>query len=155
MTMGKPNCIKESGVDGVALQITKPARSAGLIEETADDVTTKLANVRVFAFNHLLLVIDRERVDRQNTAELVIIATKYTKSIYQSMNATVQIAGNGYQVQLPPASDAGFEIDDDPACHPSQNLICISKDDGTSAALDAVHAAREIVSKREDQVYNQ
>ena len=51
------NEIKQSGTDGLALQVTKPARSAGLVEENSDGEATSLADVRVYAFDHLLLVL--------------------------------------------------------------------------------------------------
>ena len=55
-----PNKIKRSG-DGLALQVTKPARAAGLVEKT-DDELTRLADIRVFAFDGLLLVVDLDRI---------------------------------------------------------------------------------------------
>lgn len=113
------NQIKSSGAAGLALQITKPARSAGLVEENADGDAVSLADVRVYAFDHLLLVVDRERVSTEHIAELVIAATRDTSSIYRAMDATVQIAGHGYQVQLPPAQDAGFAKGDRAPTHPA------------------------------------
>lgn len=154
-TDGMANTIKESGFDGVALQITKPARSAGFVEETAEGKATRLPEVRVHAFDHLLVVVDREAVQNDAAAELVVTAIKYTQTVYRALDATVQLAGHGYQVQLPPARDAGFRVDDKAACHPSEGIICISKDDGTKAGRDAAKTAREIVRVRDNQVYSQ
>ena len=92
------NGIKSSGANGLALQVTKPARSAGLVEENSDREATSLADVRVYAFDHLLLVIDLGAVVTEDVAELVVTAARDTKSIHRAMDATVQIAGHGYQV---------------------------------------------------------
>jgi len=56
----------------------------------------------VFAFDQLLLVVDLEAVSPAQIADLVGAAAQDTNSIYRVMDASVQIAGNGYQVQLPP-----------------------------------------------------
>lgn len=104
------NNVKQSGADGLALQVTKPARSAGLVEENDEGDATYLADVRVYSFDDLLLVVDRDtnRLGNEAVAALVATAARDTKSVYRGMNASLQIAGNGYQVQLPPAEDAGF-----------------------------------------------
>ncbi|MFH5800994.1 hypothetical protein [Haladaptatus sp. CMAA 1911] len=88
-----PNTIKRSG-DGLALQVTKPARAAGLVEETDDP--TRLANIRVFAFDGLLLVVDLGRINDENMVELATSAALDTVSIHRVANASLQIAGNGY-----------------------------------------------------------
>jgi hypothetical protein len=51
------NQIKSSGAAGAALQVTKPARAAGLVEEDEEGETTYLSEVRVFAFEYPLLRI--------------------------------------------------------------------------------------------------
>ena len=96
-----PNSIKDSG-DGLTLQVTKPARSAGLIQEDAEGKATYRAEVRVHSFDNVLLVVDRDRMDSRHIAELVAALVRDTKSVYQAIDATVKIAGHGYQVQLPP-----------------------------------------------------
>lgn len=53
------NSIKRSG-EGLALQITEDARSAGLVEENNEGEATRLAEVRVHSFDDLLLVVDRD-----------------------------------------------------------------------------------------------
>ncbi len=146
------NQIKESGTEGLALQITKPARAAELVEESNEGDLTYRADVRVYAFDHLLLVIDVETVSAHHTAALVASAARDTKSIYRAMNASVQIAGNGCQVQLPPARDAGFQEGDRAPCHTARGVLVITKDDGTSTAADATSLARDLVSIRTEQL---
>lgn len=151
-TNGVVNQIKTSGTAGFALQITKPARAAGLVDEDDNGDATFLADVRVFAFDHLLLVVDLEAVATEHITELVIAAARDTDSVYRALDATVQIAGHGYQVQLPPADDAGFEEGDRAPCHPAPGLVVISRDDGTSAGADAARLARDLISIRKEQI---
>lgn len=54
-----PNAIKQSG-EGLALQVTKPARAAGLVEENVDGDSIRRAEVFVYAFDDTLLVIDAD-----------------------------------------------------------------------------------------------
>ena len=147
------NEIKHSGADGLALQVTKSTRSAGLVEENSDGEATSLADVRVYAFDHLLLVIDFDAVATEDVTELVVAAARDTKSIHRAMDATVQIAGHGYQVQLPPATDAGFSEGDRAPCHPAPGILIISKDDGTSAGADTARLAQDIVTLRNEQTF--
>ena len=106
------NSLKTSA-GGVALQVTKPARAAGLVEENEEGNATHLANVYVYGFNALLIVIDADRVHDEDRAELVATAATDSSSIYRGEMASVEIAGNGYQVQLPGCEEAGFRIGDD------------------------------------------
>jgi hypothetical protein len=71
------NTFKPSGADGLALQVTNPARAAGLVEETSDGDATDLADVRVSAFNQLLLVVDRDSVETPAVTDLVNSSTGY------------------------------------------------------------------------------
>jgi hypothetical protein len=146
------NEIKHSGADGLALQVTRPARSAKFVKENSDGEATSLADVRVYAFDHLLLVIDPGAVATEDVMELVVAAARDTKSIHRAMDATVQIAGNGYQVQLPPAVDAGFDEGDRAPCHPARGLLVISRDDGTSAGANAARIAQDLVTIRAEQI---
>jgi hypothetical protein len=146
------NQIKESGTEGLALQITKPARAAELVEEDSEGNATYRADVRVYAFDHVLLVVDIDNVSAAHTAELVSSAAGDTDSIYRAMDASVQIAGNGYQVQLPPARDAGFTKGDRAPCHTARGVLVISRDDGTAAGADAARLARDLVGIRKEQV---
>ncbi|APX98604.1 hypothetical protein [Natronorubrum daqingense] len=144
------NQIKSSGA-GLALQITDPARAAGLVEETDEGEATRLANVRVYSFENLLVVVDRDRVTVADRSELVVAAARDTKSVHRAMDATLQISGNGYQVQLPPAEDAGFVEGDRAPCHPASGVVVISRDDGTSAGADAGRLAGDLISIRREQ----
>jgi hypothetical protein len=146
------NQIKESGTEGLALQITKPARAAELVEENSEGEPTSLADVRVYSFEHVLLVVDVEAVAATEIAELVASAARDTQSIYRAMDASVQIAGNGYQVQLPPARDAGFSEGDRAPCHTARGVLIISNDDGTTAGAAAARLARDLATIRTEQV---
>ncbi|WP_435158164.1 hypothetical protein [Haladaptatus sp. DFWS20] len=75
--------------------VTKPARAARLVEEKENE-TIRLANIRVFAFDGLLLVIDIDRITDENIVELATSAALDTVSIHRAANASLQIAGNGY-----------------------------------------------------------
>jgi hypothetical protein len=72
------NQIKESGTEGLALQITKPARAAELVEENSEGAPTSLADVRVYSFQHMLLVVDVEAVAATEIAELALRGSSYT-----------------------------------------------------------------------------
>lgn len=141
------NDIKRSGTDGLALQITEPARSAGLVEENDEGDATYLADIRVYAFDDLLLVADRDtdRVKNEDVAELVASTARDTKSVYRAVNSSVTIAGNGYQVQLPPAEDAGFYIGTSTLVKTAPGILLIHR--GRSARL-----VGDLVSIRRDQV---
>lgn len=145
------NKIKSSGEDGFALQVTKPARSAGLVEEDDEGEATFLAKVRVFSFDSLLLVVGLESLSTEEITELVVSATQDTKSIYRAMDATMQIAGNGYQVQLPPAEDAGFDESDRAPCQAAPGILLISKH-GDTVGRDASRLADDLVTIRREQV---
>ena len=138
-----PNKIKRSG-DGLALQVTKPARAAGLVGE-ADDNPSRFANIRVFAFDGLLLVVDIDRITDENIVELATSAALDTVSIHRVANASLQIAGNGYQVQLPGAADAGFHVGDQAPCTPAPNLLVIAVEGSERVAADIVTIRREQV----------
>ena len=97
----------KSSAGGVALQVTKPARAAGLVEEDAEGDATHLAGVYVYGFDDLLLVVDAERVKSEERAELIATAASDSGSIHRGEAASVEIAGNGYQVQLRQASRSG------------------------------------------------
>lgn len=142
-----PNAIKQSG-EGLALQVTKPARAANLVEENPDGDATQRADVLVYAFDETLLVIDRERVSTADRAELVASAARDTESIYPAAGASLQVAGNGYQVNLPLAEDAGFDEGDPAPVHPAPGLLVISTDEyhASRLAADLVRIRREQVS---------
>jgi hypothetical protein len=138
------NTIKESA-SGLALQVTEPARSAGLVEETSEGDATRHADVWVYGFDKLLVVIDDERVEVDHRAELVAAAAGDSESIYGGHRATVSDAGNGYQVQLPGCEDAGLRLGDRAPVVPRPGLLVIH--DGTQTRL-----AEDLASIRESQV---
>ncbi|WP_435181388.1 hypothetical protein [Halorussus sp. AFM4] len=119
------NTIKNPS-DGLALQVTEPARKAGLVEEN-DGETMRRADARVYSFEGLLLVVDREEIDEAHIVELVKAAAGDTKTVRQAIDGKVQTARHGYQIQLPPARDAGFREGDPVPCHPAPNMLVISK----------------------------
>jgi hypothetical protein len=146
------NQIKASGADGVALQVTTPARAAGLVEEDNDGEATYLADVRVYAFDDLLLVVDLEAVTTAHTTELVVAAARDTNSIHRAMDASVQIAGNGYQVQLPPAEDASLREGDAAPCQSAPGVLVISKDTETQTEINTARLAADLITIRTEQL---
>jgi len=120
------NTIKNPS-DGLALQVTEPAKKAGLVKENNEGEPTRRADVRVYSFEGLLLVVDRDEMDEAHIVELVKAAAGDTKTVRQAMNATVQTAGHGYQIALPPARDAGFRKGDPAPCHPAPDMLVIAK----------------------------
>lgn len=130
-----PNSIKSTGADAVALQITREARDAGLVDEQDDDVT-RLAPLNVYAFDGLLLVTDRERVDDRDVVELVTAAAQDAGSIYPGGSVQVTIRGEGYQVQLPGAADAGFNVGDAAPCSSAPGVLVIHREGNERLAWD-------------------
>jgi len=145
------NRIKSSGVDGCALQVTKEARTAGMIEEDSEGRAKRRADVRVFAFDGVLIVVDLDNVRDEEITELVASTARDTKTIYRAGDSKIQIAGNGYQVQIPPAEDAGFEIGDRAGCHPAPGLLVITIANGPRAR-DASRLAADLVEHRRAQI---
>ena len=135
------NSIKESG-GGLALQVTGPARDAGLVRENADGEATRLSGVYVYGFDGLLVVVDAERVSTAQRAEIVSTATTATDSIHRGEAATVEIAGNGYQVQLPGAESAGFDVGDTAPVVLSDGLLVIDGD-ADREIVDLVSTVRD------------
>ena len=138
------NSIKESG-GGLALQVTRPARQAGLVEEDTEGEATRLAGVHVYGFDDLLLVVDSVRVSGSDRAELVATAAKDTGSIHEGATASVEIAGNGYQVQLPGSRQAGLNVGDNAPVVSAVGLLVIH--DGTNPRI-----ADDLVTIRNEQV---
>lgn len=122
------NILQQPGPDGYALSVTREARTAGLVEEDAEGDPRRLAPVRVYAFDDLLLVVDRDQLDDTEIVELVTYAAEARDSIHQAIDASVTTYGGGrsYRVQLPPADDAGFEAGETLPCHPLPGLLVVS-----------------------------
>lgn len=147
-----PNSIKFSG-EGPALQVTKPARAADLAEEASDDNLegtdrwAQLADVRVYGFDDALLVVDRDHVDTEHTADLVAAAARDTKSIYLGANASVRPAGNGCMVSLPGLDETSLDVGETAPAHPAPNVLVITAD-----TSDGVRLADDLTSIRREQV---
>ena len=135
------NSLKESG-GGLALQVTGPARDAGLVKEDADGEVERLSGVYVYGFDGLLVVVDAERVSTAERAEIVSTATEATGSIHRGGAATVEVAGNGYQVQLPGAESAGFDVGDTAPVVLSDGLLVIHGD-ADREIVDLVSTVRD------------
>ncbi|GAA0260948.1 hypothetical protein ACFFQF_27300 [Haladaptatus pallidirubidus] len=99
----------------------------------------------MFAFDGLLLVVDLDRITEENVVELATSAALDTVSIHRVANASLQITGNGYQVQLPGAADAGFHVGDRAPCTPAPNLLVIAADGTERVAADIVTIRKEQV----------
>jgi hypothetical protein len=138
------NSIKQSG-GGLALQVTKSGRYAGLVEEDADGDPTRRAGVYVYGFDGLVVVVDAERVADADRAELVVAAASETRTIHRGAAANVGIEGNGYRVQLPGCEAAGLTEGDDAPVLSSPGILVIH--DGTQARL-----ANDLTTIRSEQV---
>ena len=139
-----PNQLTNTG-DGLALQVTKPARSAGLVEEDAEGDTTHRSAVVAYGFDDLILVIDRDtdRVPMADRAELVALAARETESIHRGIDTRIQHSGHGYRVQVP-ATGTGFHVGDGLPCHAAPGLLVM-------APLDASVGKRHLLETRRTQ----
>jgi hypothetical protein len=134
------NSIKESA-DGLALQVTREARKAGLVQEDADGNPTGLSDVTVWGFDDLLLVIG-DYVAMGHRADLVSTAAGDTGSVHAGRSSTLAVAGNGYQVQLPGCQAAGFTKGDDGHVRAGDGVLFIH--DGRQGRLiDDLFAIRD------------
>lgn len=116
-----PNKLKKSG-GGTAIQITKPARQAGMLKDNNSE-NLRLAEVRIYSFDRLLVATDIERMNQKEISEIIIQAIEGTQTVFDAKKGRIQSAGNGYQLQLPPAEDAGFEIGDTLECQSAPGLL--------------------------------
>jgi hypothetical protein len=82
----------------------------------------------------------------------MLAAAQDTDSIYRAMDASVQVAGNGYQVQLPPAADAGVREGDRAPCQSARGVLVIAKDDWTGKEADSARLATDLVTIRNEQL---
>jgi len=138
------NSVKTSG-GGLALQVTREARDAGLVREDSESDPTHLAGVYVYGFDGLLLVVDAEDVSPESRAQLVGAAVGDSGVIHRGEPATVEVAGNGYQVQLPGCEAAGFREGDRAPVVSRPGVLVIH--DGTEARL-----AEDLATIRADQL---
>lgn len=157
-----PNDIKKTD-DTPALQVTREARSADLAEESTDDDAegserwARLSDVRVYGFDGAVIVVDRERVDVDDVAELVATAARDTNSIYQGRDGSVRVAGNGCLVSLPGLEDTGIAVGDTAPAHPAPNMLVITEDtrDGSRLAEDLKTIRREQVGPDDSPLKDQ
>ena len=140
-----PNSIKKSA-GGLALQITEEARKAGLVVEDSEGTATRRAEVYVYGFDDLLLLVDSENVAVSHRAELVTAAAHDTSSIHRGGLATVEIAGNGYQIQLPGCQDSGFRLGDNAPVSVGDGVLVIHDGEGSRLANDLLTLRSEQVS---------
>jgi hypothetical protein len=138
------NRIKKSG-GGLALQITKPARSAGLVIEDKDGKATYLADVLVYGVENVLIILDSNRISVNDRSQIVATAAKDTSTLYRGELASVEIAGNGYQVQLPGCREAGFSTGDKAPVRSSDHLLLVH--DGLQGRL-----VGDLMTIRDDQL---
>jgi hypothetical protein len=137
------NSVKESG-GGLALQVTREARAASFVDEDADGDATRLAGVYVYGFDDVLAVFDAEHVGAKDRAEIVASAAQDTGSIHRGETASVEIAGNGYQVQLPGCRTAGFREGDEGHVVTASGLLVVH--DGRQGRL-----ANDLATLRREQ----
>lgn len=136
---------------GLAIQMTKQARSASLIEENDDGDVTYRAPVRVYAFNNFLLFVDRDQVADEYITELVSSAATDTGSIYCASNTRIQPCGNGFQCQLPPIEETGLSKGDKVGLHTADGIVCASKSNGDGAG-QAARLGEDVTQLRTQQV---
>ena len=126
------------------MQVAKPARQAELVTEDSEGNAKRLADVLVYGFDSLLLVIDTDQVSVTDRADLVSTIARDTDSIHEGRKASLEVAGNGYQVELPGCRAAGF--------HEGMNATTVTRrgvlviHDGTASRL-----ALDIATIRDEQ----
>lgn len=152
-----PNSMKTAGgSDNLALQVTRPVRRAGLVEEQEPEnpdenppFPTYQADVRIHAFKDLLLAVDRDtdRVSPDAEAELVRHAIEATQTVFRALHHKVMVMGQGYMLQLPHADDAGFHKGQSAPVKTAPNILVIHKESDKATQL-----ANVLVSTRHDQL---
>ncbi len=138
------NSIKKGGDDELRLQVTTPARHAGLVEEDADGDAIRLSSVYVYGFDGVILVISQS-VDMGYRAGLISTAAGDTGSMHGGYPATTAEAGNGYQVNLPGGSEAGFRVGDNAPVVTSDGVMIIHD-------VETRQIAEQLATKRDEQV---
>lgn len=138
------NSIKKSGTEGHALQVTRPARSAGLVTEDSNGVPKRMAEVYVIAVGETILVFDEKEISDKHRAEIVSRAINETGDVGVAGRTKITTAGNGYQVQLPKGvvADAGFAVDMQAACHGVDGMLIIHHPSSSSAGIAAHRKAQ-------------
>jgi hypothetical protein len=137
---------KGGGDDDLRLQVTKPARQAGLVNEGPDGEPGYMAEVYVYSFDGLLVILDK-KVHMGRRADIISKAAGATESMHGGIPAKLAQAGNGYQVNLPEARTAGFEVKQDVLVRDSDAMLVIH--DGTNAGV-----ADDLQELRREQMGN-
>jgi hypothetical protein len=142
------NSIKQIG-GAPALQVTKPARAAGLVEEDSEGDVQYRADVLVHAVDDLLVVVDRDRVEAAARGKLIRRAIEYRDSTHRASFTQVQPKGHGYAIVLgQPAGDAGFEVGERAPVTPVQGALIINRMD----APDITRVVSGLETLRRNQV---
>jgi len=95
------------------MQVMRVARDNGFIRENDDEqVIHRVEDLYVYTFDDLCMIIDTERIDVPERAELITAAADDSSSIYRGVPAAISDAGNGYKVALLEAKATGFSSDD-------------------------------------------
>lgn len=137
--------LKPSG-HGLAVTAIREIRSAGLAEQRPNGEWRRRSDTIVYGVNHLLLIIDRERVPLEPRAHLVATAAKDSGSLHEGKKASIHAAGDGVKAQLPGAEDAGFDAEDSVSLHTADHLLLV-----TDSSRGANRLAQDLVSIRRDQ----
>jgi hypothetical protein len=122
--------------DGLALQITHAARSAGFVEENEEGEATYLATVRIHAVDGLLLLVDVDELTEAEEADLHAQAIQDTDTTYTSIEVSVSHSGHGYQVPVSNAPDAGFEQGDTPVVMTAPGVLVLSGESASGGSMD-------------------
>jgi len=115
----------------LALQATTALRDAGLVAYSRDESGQLIgdsidrSDVWVVGFDTLLLVVGQETVSDPHRLELIQRALRDTESLYHCQPASVSQSGNGFQVQLPGATRAGFCKGETVYCRHHDGIVCI------------------------------
>jgi hypothetical protein len=143
------NSIKRPS-DGLAYQITRPAREAGLVEENEEGDASYLATVRVHAVDSLLLIVDVNELTSEEEADLHATAIRDTGSTFTSIKVSVSHSGHGYQIQVSNAPDAGLREGDTPVESVAPGVVVLSGKD--SDGRKTTRLAEDLVTLRRQQI---
>jgi|AntDeeMinimDraft_4_1070355.scaffolds.fasta_scaffold03601_3 hypothetical protein len=143
------NSIKRPS-DGLAYQITRPAREAGLVEENEEGDASYLATVRVHAVDGLLLIVDVDDLTNEEEADLHATAIQDTDSTYTSIEGSVTPSGNGYQVQVSNAPDANLMEGDTPSETTAPGVVILAGKSRNGGSIDRL--ASDLATIRNDQI---
>lgn len=119
----------------LALQATTALRDAGLVAYSRDESGQLIgdsidrSDVWVVGFDNLLLTVGQEAVSDPHRLELIQAALRDTESLYHCEPASVSQSGNGFQVQLPGATRAGFRKGETVHCRQYNGIVCIHPED--------------------------